>query len=192
VSPGPNITQLLQAWTGGDRAALDALMPSDIDELRRIAGAYMAGERHARTLQTTALVNEAYIRLAQVRPYAWENRGQFFAMTAQIMRRILVDHARAQLARQRGGGSPCIALDPAALDELHGPESLVNLDDALLSLERMDTRKSRIVELRIFGGLSNREIAEALGLSERTVIRDWLFAKAWLAREVGYAVPDAT
>ena len=192
MSSGPDITQLLQAWTGGDRAALDALMPSVIDELKRIAGAYLANEPHARTLQTTALVNEAYIRLAKVRPYAWENRGQFFAMTAQIMRRILVDHARAQLARQRGGGTPRIALAPEALDELRGPESLVGLDDALLSLERMDARKSRIVELRIFGGLSNPEIAEVLGLSERTVIRDWLFAKAWLAREVGYAAPDAT
>ena len=186
----PNITQLLQAWTGGDRVALDALIPSVIDELKRIAGAYLAGEPHARTLQTTALVNAAYVRLVQVRPHAWESRGQFFAMTAQIMRRILVDHARMQLARQRGGGSPCIALDPAVLDHLRGPESLVGLDDALFSLERMDSRKSRIVELRIFGGLSNQEIAEALGLSERTIIRDWQFAKAWLARELGYPAPD--
>jgi len=192
VSPGPNITQLLQAWTGGDRAALDALMPSVFEELKRIAGAYLAGEPHARTLQTTALVNEAYVRLAQVRPYAWDNRGQFFAMTAQIMRRILVDHARAQLAQQRGGGSPRVAFDAAALGQLRGPESVLGLNDALLSLERMDSRKSRIVELRIFGGLSNSEIAEALSLSERTVIRDWQFAKAWLARELGYTPPDET
>ena len=192
MSPGPNITQLLQAWTGGDRAALDALMPSVFEELKRIAGAYLAGEPHARTLQTTALVNEAYVRLAQVRPYAWDNRGQFFAMTAQIMRRILVDHARAQLAQQRGGGSPHLGFDAAALDQLRGPESLLGLNDALLSLERMDSRKSRIVELRIFGGLSNSEIAEALSLSERTVIRDWQFAKAWLARELGYTPPDET
>ena len=189
MPPCPDITQLLQAWTGGDRAALDTLMPTVMDELRRIAGAYLAREPHARTLQTTALVNEAYVRLAHVRPYAWENRGQFFAMTAQIMRRILVDHARAQLAQQRGGGSPRVALDPEAIDHVRGPESLVGLDDALLSLERMDPRKSRIVELRIFGGLSNPEIADALGLSARTVIRDWQFAKAWLARELGYAVP---
>jgi RNA polymerase sigma factor (TIGR02999 family) len=190
MQPGPDITQLLEAWTGGNRAALDALMPSVIDELKRIAGAYLAREPHARTLQTTALVNEAYLRLARVRPHAWENRGQFFALTAQIMRRILVDHARTQLAQQRGGGSPHVALEPALVAGLSGPQSLVGLDDALISLERMDARKSRIVELRLFGGLTNEEVAEALGVSARTVIREWLFAKAWLARELNYAIPD--
>src|SRR3954471_21373494 len=130
----PDITQLLAAWTGGDRAALDALMPSVFDELKRIAGAYLAREPYPRTLQATALVNEAYLRLVQVRPHAWENRGEFYALTAQIMRRILVDHARLQLAAQRGGGSPHIALGPAAIDELSGPRSLIGLDDALLSL----------------------------------------------------------
>jgi RNA polymerase sigma-70 factor, ECF subfamily len=192
MSPGPDITQLLQAWTGGDRAALDALMPYVIDELKRIAGAYLAGEPHALTLQPTALVNEAYLRLARVRPYAWENRGQFFALTAQIMRRILVDHARAQLASQRGCGSPLVPLAAVTLENLSGPQSLLGLDDALLSLECIDARKSRIVELRVFGGLTNKEAAEALGVSERTVIRDWQFAKAWLARELNYEVPDAT
>ena len=191
MQPGPDITQLLEAWTGGNRAALDALMPSVIDELKRIAGAYLAREPHARTLQTTALVNEAYLRLVQVRPHAWENRGQFFALTAQIMRRILVDHARTQLAEQRGGGSPHVVLEPALMAGLSGPQSLVGLDDALLSLERMDARKSRIVELRLFGGLTNEEVAEALGISARTVIREWQFAKAWLARELNYALPDA-
>lgn len=190
MQPGPDITQLLEAWTGGNRAALDALMPSVIDELKRIAGAYLAREPHARTLQTTALVNEAYLRLARVRPHAWENRGQFFALTAQIMRRILVDHARTQLAQQRGGGSPHVALEPALVAGLSGPQSLVGLDDALISLERMDARKSRIVELRLFGGLTNEEVADALGVSARTVIREWLFAKAWLARELNYAIPD--
>jgi len=191
MQPGPDITQLLEAWTGGNRAALDALMPSVIDELKRIAGAYLAREPHARTLQTTALVNEAYLRLVQVRPHAWANRGQFFALTAQIMRRILVDHARTQLAEQRGGGSPHVALEPALAAGLCGPQSLVGLDDALLSLERMDARKSRIVELRLFAGLTNEEVAEALGISARTVIREWQFVKAWLARELNYAVPDA-
>src|SRR5436305_9377592 len=170
---GPDITQLLEAWTGGNRAALDALMPSVLDELKRIAGAYLAREPHARTLQATALVNEAYLRLVQVRPHAWENRGQFYALTAQIMRRILVDHARSQLALQRGGGSPHVALAPAIIDELSGPKSLLGLDDALLSLERLDSRKSRVVELRVFGGLDNEEAAEALGISARTVIREW-------------------
>ena len=172
MQPCPDITRLLEAWTGGNRAALDALMPSVIDELKRIAGAYLAREPHARTLQTTALVNEAYLRLVQVRPHAWANRGQFFALTAQIMRRILVDHARVQLAEQRGGGLQHVALEPALLNELSGPQSLAGLDDALFSLERVDARKGRIVELRLFGGLTNEETAEALGISARTVIAD--------------------
>lgn len=191
MQSGPDITELLEAWTGGDRAALDALMPSVIDELKRIAGSYLAREPHARTLQTTALVNEAYLRLVNVRPHAWANRAQFFALTAQIMRRILVDHARAQLAGQRGGGSPQVALEPAVMNELSGPQSLLGLEDALLSLEKMDARKSRIVELRVFGGLTNQEAGEALGISERTVIREWQFAKAWLSRELNYTAPDA-
>ena len=153
MQPAPDITELLAAWTGGDREALDALMPCVIDELKRIAGKYLANEPHARTLQTTALVNEAYLRLAQVRPHAWENRGQFYALTAKIMRRILVDHARLQLAGQRGGRADHVALDAGMVEQLSGPQSLVGLDDALLSLERMDSRKSRIVELRVFGGI---------------------------------------
>lgn len=191
MQPAPDITELLAAWTGGDREALDALMPCVIDELKRIAGKYLANEPHARTLQTTALVNEAYLRLAQVRPHAWENRGQFYALTAKIMRRILVDHARLQLAGQRGGRADHVALDAGMVEQLSGPQSLVGLDDALLSLERMDSRKSRIVELRVFGGFTNQEAAEALGISERTIIREWQFAKAWLARELNYAVPEA-
>lgn len=184
----PDITRLLEAWTGGDRAALDALMPSVLDGMKRIAAAYLAREPHARTLQTTALVNEAYLRLAKVRPHAWHSRGEFFALTAQIMRRILVDYARSQLAQQRGGAAIRVRLDPAMADASDGVRSVMGLDDALLSLERLDARKSRIVELRIFGGLTNKETADALGLSERTVVREWQFAKAWLARELDYPV----
>ena len=188
--PEPDITRLLEAWTGGDRAALDALMPAVVDDMKRIAASYLAREPHARTLQTTALVNEAYLRLARVRPHAWESRGQFFALTAQIMRRILVDYARSQLAEYRGGGAMHVKLDDSFPNEPGRAQSVVSLDDALLSLERLDARKSRIVELRIFGGLTNAEAAEALGISERTVLREWQFAKAWLARELNYPVED--
>jgi RNA polymerase sigma factor (TIGR02999 family) len=188
--PEPDITRLLEAWTGGDRAALDALMPAVVDDMKRIAASYLAREPHARTLQTTALVNEAYLRLARVRPHAWESRAQFFALTAQIMRRILVDHARSQLAEYRGGGAMHVKLDDSLANEPGRAQSVVSLDDALLSLERLDARKSRIVELRIFGGLTNAEAAEALGISERTVLREWQFAKAWLARELNYPVED--
>lgn len=186
MQPEPDITRLLEAWTGGDRAALDALMPSVLDDLKRIAAAYLAREPHARTLQATALVNEAYLRLARVRPDAWDNRGQFFALTAQIMRRILVDHARAQLAENRGGGAPHVPIDSTMMAP--SQPSLVGLDDALLGLEKVDARKARIVELRVFGGLSNQETAEVLQISERTVNREWHFAKAWLARELHYEI----
>jgi RNA polymerase sigma factor (TIGR02999 family) len=191
MRPDPDITRLLEAWTGGDRAALDALMPSVITELKRMAALFLAREPNARTLQATALVNEAYLRLARVRPNAWDNRGQFFALTAQIMRRILVDHARAQLAEYRGGRTPHVALDSTVKEQGHGPMSVVGLDDALLSLEKLDPRKGRIVELRVFTGLSNQEVAEALGISARTVIREWQFSKAWLARELNYDIDDS-
>jgi RNA polymerase sigma factor (TIGR02999 family) len=153
-----------------------------------LAAAFLAREPHARTLQATALVNEAYLRLVRVRPHAWENRGQFFALTAQIMRRILVDHARAQLAVQRGAGLPQVAMDLSAA-ESSPAMSVVGLNEAMLSLEKQDARKSRIVEMKVFGGLTNREVAEALGISERTVIREWEFSRAWLARELNFPVP---
>lgn len=191
MESSPDVTELLAAWTGGNREALDALMPTVIEELKRIANRYLANEQHARTLQATALVNEAYLRLVQIRPHSWENRGQFYALTAQIMRRILVDHARSQLAFQHGGGAAHVSLDHDVSEDLSGPKSLVGLDDALISLERLDSRKSKIVELRVFGGLTNAEAAEALGISERTVIREWLFSKAWLARELNYVLMEA-
>jgi RNA polymerase sigma factor (TIGR02999 family) len=192
VQPSVDITKLLEAWTGEDRAALDALMPWVIDELKKIAAAYLAREPRARTLQTTALVNEAYLRLVKIRPHVWTHRGEFFALSAQIMRRILVDHARRQMAEYRGGGSPHVPIEPALVNDLRSSQSLVGLDDALLSLERRDPRKSRIVELRLFGGLTNEETAEILKISERTVIREWQFAKAWLARELNYELPEAS
>jgi RNA polymerase sigma-70 factor (ECF subfamily) len=180
----PNITQLLTAWSRGDRDALDALMPHVMRELKRIAAGYLAREAHADTLQVTALVHEAYLRLVHVKPESWENRTRFFALAAQIMRRILVDHARAQLGPRRGGAAPHVPIDEALVISAESTPSLVRLDDALLSLERQDVRKSRIVELRVFGGLTNGEVAEVLGISERTVLREWQFAKAWLAQEV--------
>lgn len=186
----PNVTQLLKAWSGGDRQALDALMPLLMDELKRIAGAYLAREPHARTLQTTALVNEAYLRLVNVRSSSWEGRAQFFALSAQIMRRILVDHARAQLGPRRRGGVQRVPLESALEISPHAPRAVVVLDDALLSLEKIDPRKSRVVELRIFAGLTNEEAAQVLGTSSRTVMREWQFARAWLARELAYALPE--
>ena len=182
-----DITQLLTAWSERDREALDALMPVVMDELKRIAGAYLAREAHARTLQATALVNEAYLRLVNVRSNGWEGRAQFFALSAQIMRHILVDHARQRLGPERGGGALHVPLEPALVIGAGPPQALLALDDALRSLERIDPRKSRVVELRLFGGLSNEEAAHVLKISTRTVIREWQFAKVWLARELNYA-----
>jgi RNA polymerase sigma-70 factor (ECF subfamily) len=184
-----DVTQLLEAWSAGDRQALDELMPVVMDELKRIAGACLAREPHAQTLQTTALVNEAYLRLVKVRPDSWQNRAQFFALSAQIMRHILVDHARAQLGPKRGGRLRHVALEPALVITGSASGALVALDEALISLEKLDPRKTRVVELRLFGGLSTEEAAEALGISPRTVAREWQFAKAWLARELDYDLP---
>ena len=186
LSTNPDVTQLLVAWAGGERAALDAVIPLVMDELKRIAAAYLAREAHAQTLQTTALVNEAYLRLVSVRSDRWESRTQFFALAAQIMRRILVDHARAQLGPKRGGGIRHIPLDSALPVTPEVTHRLIGLDDALTSLEKQSPRKGRIVELRIFAGLSITEIAAFLGVSERTVLRDWQFAKAWLGRELNH------
>jgi RNA polymerase sigma factor (TIGR02999 family) len=179
-----DVTELLAAWTRGEREALDQLMPHVMRELKRIAAGYLARETRADTLQVTALVNEAYLRLVDVKPDGWENRARFFALAAQIMRRILVDHARAQSGPRRGGLAPHVPLDDALVISDASTPALLRLDDALLSLEQHDARKSQIVELRVFGGLTAREIADVLGTSERTVMRDWHFAKAWLAREV--------
>jgi RNA polymerase sigma factor (TIGR02999 family) len=180
------ITSLLQAWRQGDDEALTALTPLVHAELRKLAGAYMRGERRDHTLQATGLVNECYLRLVDAREVEWQNRAHFFALSARLMRRILVDFARERQYAKRGGGVEHVPLSPHD-DQLPviepGPD-LVALDDALSALAMIDERKSQVVELRFFGGLSNDDIAEALGVSSKTVIREWQVAKVWLLCEL--------
>jgi RNA polymerase sigma factor (TIGR02999 family) len=183
----PNITQLLASWRDGDQAALDALTPMVHQELHRLASSYMAGERPGHVLQATALVNEAYLRLVDWRDVRWQNRAHFFGVAAQIMRRILVDVARTRDRAKRGAGQIHVSLSEAA-DVPAGPAiDLVALDDALKTLEAMNPRQSRVVELRFFGGLSLEEAAHVLDVSVGTVRRDWSLAQAWLFRELGGA-----
>src|SRR6202790_806483 len=179
------ITKLLQAWGQGQDAALDELLPLVHQELRRLARRYMFGEHPGHTLQTTALVNEAYLRLVNSRQVNWQNRAHFFAISAQLMRRILVDYARARGYQKRGGGVPKVPLDEALMGPQEKGHDLVALDDALKVLASVDPRKSKVVELRFFGGLSVEETAEVLKVSPDTVLRDWRLAEAWLAREMG-------
>jgi len=182
-----NPTALLLAWNRGEPDALDALLPLVYEELRRLAARYMRHEREGHTLQATALVNEAYLRLIEVKQVQWQNRAHFFAMAARLMRRILVDAARASGSQKRGGGSPMLSFDDALVISTGpaGPGSdLVALDDALTALATIDPRKSQVVELRFFGGLSIDETAEALQISRDTVKRDWKIAKLWLLREL--------
>ncbi|MBS0569778.1 MAG: sigma-70 family RNA polymerase sigma factor [Proteobacteria bacterium] len=179
-----DITGLLRAWRAGDEAALAQLTERVYVELHRMARAYLRSERRADTLQTTGLVNEAYLRLADASVVDWRDRAQFFALAAQIMRRILVDAARARGADKRGGGAPVLALDAAAsVAETHDP-SVLALDEALTALAQAAPRQAKVVELRYFGGLNEDEIAALLAVSTRTVRRDWDIAKAWLAREL--------
>jgi len=178
------ITRLLVAWGEGDEAALDELTPLVYEELHRLAHYYMSGERAGHTLQTTALVNEAYLRLIDWKNVQWQNRAHFFAVSAQLMRRILVDFARARGYDKRGGGVRAEALDEAALVTDEKGTDLVALDEALGALAELDERQARIVELRFFGGLTNEEVAEVLKVSEGTVRRDWSLARAWLHREL--------
>jgi RNA polymerase sigma factor (TIGR02999 family) len=180
----PTPTELLLAWGGGDAAAFDALVPLVHEELRRVARAYMARERPGHTLQATALVNEAYLRLIDVKYVQWQNRTHFFAMSARVMRRILVDFARARGNDKRGGGLQRVSLDGAVLLAPRAEEDVVALDQALQELEKVHPRKSQVVELRFFGGLTFEEVAEALRVSLDTVKRDWRFAKVWLLREL--------
>jgi RNA polymerase sigma-70 factor, ECF subfamily len=178
------ITKLLQAWSEGQDAALDELLPVVHQELRRLARRYMFGERPGQTLQTTALVNEAYLRLVNSRQVNWQNRAHFFAISAQLMRRILVDSARSRGGQQRGGGIPKVTLDEALIGPQEKGQDSVALDDALKALSGVDPRKSRVVELRFFGGLSVEETAEVLKVHPNTVLRDWRLAKMWLKREM--------
>jgi len=182
--PAHQVTQLLLRWREGDQLALEELTPLVYDELHRLAARHMRGERVGHTLQTSALVNEAYLRLAGNAEIQWQDRAHFFAVAAQAMRRILVDHARRRGNQKRGGGAPKIALDEALIISAERAVEVVALDEALARLAEIDQRKSRLVELRFFGGLSIEEAAEVLKVSPGTVMRDWTFTKAWLRREI--------
>jgi RNA polymerase sigma-70 factor, ECF subfamily len=179
-----NITQLLIAWSDGDQAAMEQLAPLLQQELHRVASGRLAGERRGHILQTTALVNEAYIRLIDWKNVRWQNRAQFFAMASHMMRHILVDYARAQHRDKRGAGVVHVSLSEAAGVPLESPGDWIALDEALQSLQLFAPRQVRVVELRFFGGLSLEEMAEALEVSVGTVRRDWSLARAWLYREL--------
>ena len=185
MKPSPNeVSLLLLNWSEGDRAALDKLVPLVYDELRRLARHFMRQEREGHTLQTTALVNEAYVRLIDQRSVRWQNRAHFFAVAAQLMRRILVDHARSRRYAKRGGDARQVSFDEAAIVSRERGAELVAVDDALTDLAARDPRKSQIVELRFFGGLNIEETAEVMGISPTTVQREWRSAKAWLYQAI--------
>ncbi len=183
-NPVPEITGLLVDWSNGDRAALERLLPLVENELRRIAHIHMRRENRNHTLQTTALVNEAYLKLIDQNKTRWQNRAHFFGIAATIMRRILLNYARDQNRAKRGGKVSHVPIDEAAVVSMERSEELIALDEALERLAALDPRKARVVELRYFGGLEVEEIAEVLKVSPITVMRDWRFAKAWLSREI--------
>jgi len=183
--PSPDdVTKLLVAWSQGEQSALDKLIPLVYDELHRLAKRQMAHERAGHPLQTTALVNEAYLRLIEASQVGWHNRAHFFAVSAQLMRRILVDFARSRNRVKRGGSVRRVSLDEAMEISEERESDLVALDDALSALAAIDARKSKVVELRFFGGLSVEETADVLNISAETIMRDWKFAKSWLLREM--------
>ncbi|MDQ3806504.1 MAG: sigma-70 family RNA polymerase sigma factor [Acidobacteriota bacterium] len=187
-TPEPQrLTQLLVAWSDGDQKALDELFPLVYNELRQLARRHMRRERRGHTLRTTALVNDAYLRLVDQRQVRWQNRAHFFAIAAQMMRRILVDHARAKHYEKRGGGAVHVPLEEAAVLAEGKAAEILALDEALQSLAALDARRARVVELRYFAGLSNEEIAEVLKVSTNTVTRDWNMARAWLYHELNGA-----
>lgn len=179
-----DVTKLLEAWSDGDGKVLDQLMPLVYDELHRMAKRYMSSQPSGHTLQTTELIHEAYLKLVGSKEKRWQNRAHFFGVAAQAMRHILVDHARSRQSEKRGGATQMIELDEAAIVSSSRAEEIVALDDALLRLSDLDQRKSRVVELRYFGGLNIDETAEVLKVSPETIIRDWKFAKTWLLREM--------
>jgi RNA polymerase sigma factor (TIGR02999 family) len=186
---GPReVTQLLADWSHGDGAALERLTPLVYEELRRLAHRYMEGQRPDHTLQTTALVNEAYLRLADQKRANFASRSHFFAVAAKAMRQILVNHAKASQRQKRGGGAAKIELDEAAVISPEEPKAILDLNDALERLGTLDSRKAQVVELRYFGGLTQDEIAEVLKISVVTVRRDWVFARAWLYNDLHSAV----
>lgn len=182
--PPNEISQLLDEWSHGNQAALDRLYPLVYDELRRMAHRYMSRERKGHTLQTTALINEAYLRLVEQKHVHWANRAHFFGISAQIMRRILIDHARRYEYSKRGGGAQKVSLDEVAVVAKERSTELLAVDEALTRLGEIDLRRSQVVELRFFGGLDNEEIASYLKISANTVTRDWNLARAWLYREL--------
>jgi RNA polymerase sigma factor (TIGR02999 family) len=185
MAPGSHeITQLLQDWNDGDQTAIDKLMPLVYDELHRLARQYMRRERPGNTLQTSALVNEAYMRLVDQKKIHWGSRSHFFGIAARLMRQILVDQARRRNFAKRGGGAIRVTLDEASMVTTEQSGNVVALDEALTILEKTDPRKGRIVELRFFGGLSIEETAKVMQVSPGTVMRDWTFARAWLKKQM--------
>jgi len=184
TSSSHDVTHLLCAWMGGDAGALQRLIPVVYPELRRIARRYMSRERTEQTLQTTALVHEAYLRLVDLKTVNWRDRAHFFAICARMMRRMLIDIARSKRYKKRGGGGTRVAFDEMRNACPQYPPDVIELDDALNTLAEQDPRKERVVELRFFGGMSVREVAHVLQVSDETVMRDWRLAKSWLWREL--------
>ncbi len=182
------VTQILHDWSGGDRAAPERLMPFVYDELRRLARAFLSRERGGHTLQPTALVHEAYVRLVDQTRVDWQNRAHFYGIASRMMRRVLVDHARAHVTEKRGGAAVHLSLEDVQVPVEQRAASFLALDEALGRLALMDERKCSVVEMRFFGGMTDEEIAEALGVTTRTVLRDWKKARLWLYRELSEAV----
>ncbi len=194
MSENPDVTLLLSALTRGDEGAASKLIPAVYDELRRLAGSYMRRERVDHTLQATALVHEAYLKLVEQRSVNWQSRAHFFGVAAQLMRRILIDHARGHSRQKRGGDEQKVSLDEALIFSEQQADELLAVDDSLNQLAKIDPRQAKVVEMRFFGGLSIEEAAEVLGVSPKTVKRDWSVAKAWLYADLKerYGIDPAT